>query len=215
MDLPTVAQLKHWYVDCLGLLLVAAVFSALASLGIGRCRRVWPSLSLPEQSAASAIDVLAAPASESAASRDGNLLCGRIQVAVAFLLGALGTTLLSAWSKQFVFTWPLSLFVAFQATTYALGKRPAGSLVAGLLRRLPLLSFLLICLGYFFLCRRLSLAPQWVFLSGFWAAVPFLLWARRQSRCPRFAAVGELILLLVAFTAYYWGSVGVLAWRYG
>ena len=73
MDLPTVAQLKHWYVDCLGLLLVAAVFSALASLGIGRCRRVWPSLSLPEQSAASAIDVL--PRLRRKARRRGTAIC--------------------------------------------------------------------------------------------------------------------------------------------
>ena len=36
-------------------------------------------------------------------------------LAVAFILGCAGTTALSLWRGEFVFTWPVALFVAFQA----------------------------------------------------------------------------------------------------
>ena len=133
---------------------------------------------------------------------------------LTFVTGALGTTLLSEWTQEFQFTWPLCLFVVIQATVYhtRMSKsEPAPNIWVG---RFVVVGFLAVCVGYFLICRRLSLAFNWVFLSGFPAAIPFLVFARSLGRRPRIGAIAEAVLNLAAYSAFYWSSVGFMLWKY-
>ena len=84
---------------------------------------------------------------------------------VAFLLGAIGTTVISRRVGDFVFTWPVSIFVAFQAAVFQirLGKRRHDAALSALRSRLIAAAFVVCCIAYFLLCRRLSLVFEWVF----------------------------------------------------
>jgi hypothetical protein len=134
--------------------------------------------------------------------------------AAAFLLGAVGTTILSCWRNDFVFTWPVALFVLFQATVdqVRFGKPTPGRwaiargyLVASL--------FLGGCTGYYLLCRQLSLVTEWAFLCGFAAALPILT-VRLRYAPKAISPLGvEALLTALEFIAYYWSSVAVLLWR--
>jgi hypothetical protein len=142
---------------------------------------------------------------------------------LVFALGAAGTTALSVWRNDFMFTWPVSLFVLYQATVDQLKlSRTAWShdapatvakgWVAAWQPRLVALVFLLGCLGYYRLCRELSLLTEWAFLSGFVAALPFSVarvWLTRR----RFRLAIEVVLTTLEFSVYYWASVAVLLWR--
>jgi hypothetical protein len=132
---------------------------------------------------------------------------------VAFLLGAVGTTVLSKWCGDFVFTWPVALFVLFQATVDQI--RPAGSRASRwTIARGYLVAILFLggCVAYYLLCRQLSLVTEWAFLCGFAAALPIS--TARMGLARR--GVGVLVqwpLGAVEFTFYYWSSVAVLLWR--
>ncbi|HUG19431.1 MAG TPA: PQQ-binding-like beta-propeller repeat protein [Planctomycetaceae bacterium] len=78
---------------------------------------------------------------------------------VAFTAGAVGTTLLSSLKNDFVFTWPVCLFVAFEpVVSAAVGRKKSEERTSQKWKdRLVLLPFLAVCLAYFLLCRRLSL----------------------------------------------------------
>jgi outer membrane protein assembly factor BamB len=132
---------------------------------------------------------------------------------VAFLLGAVGTTILSGWRGDFVFTWPVALFVLFQATVDQI--QPAGSrssrrtIVRGYLMAVVFLGG---CVAYYLLCRQLSLVTEWAFLCGFAAALP--IGAARIHLVRRGAGrVVQWLLSGLEFTLYYWSSVAVLLWR--
>ncbi|HEY2249514.1 MAG TPA: PQQ-binding-like beta-propeller repeat protein [Planctomycetaceae bacterium] len=134
----------------------------------------------------------------------------------AFVLGAVAMTPLSLHRGEFVFTWPVSLFVAFQATMQQvqIGRHEPVSRAAAWRSRGVALLFLLICYGYYLLCRRLSLAFEWVFLSGFVAAIPIALasrWLARRSARPILVGIVSTAL---EFSAYFWTSVAWLWWKY-
>jgi len=133
---------------------------------------------------------------------------------VAFMLGAAGTTLLSLARSEFTFTWPVCVFVAFEATVYQNGWGRRGLLTRPLLQSYATAGlFVLLCLGYFLLCRRLSLVTEWAFLAGFPAALPCTLLASYLAQ-GRHRAVVAIAGTVLSFTAYYWGSVALLAWKY-
>ena len=138
-------------------------------------------------------------------------------LAVASVLGLLGTTLLSIGRGEFVFTWPLVLFVSFQTVIdqIRVGQQPATDRPKRWWQtRIAALEFVIICLLYFLICRRLSLAAEWVFLTGFVAALPVALfghWLRTRSNLHPLV---ECLLMIVSFSAYYWASVTVLALKY-
>lgn len=147
----------------------------------------------------------------------------QIALGLAFVLGAAGTTAFSHWRGDFVFTWPVCLFVAFQAvmSEVRISRGTLGPTTVTTQRYLfgsvlMLGGFVLICLLYFLACRRFSLVFEWAFLIGFPCAVPFLLlnhWlsarVRGTMRC-----ITELVCLLSAFTAFYWSSVLFLWSKY-
>lgn len=193
MDAPSRAWLWDWFVWCVLLGWVAApVLAGAIVLGL---RAV-----LPEN------------------RRPGRGTFGGLRWTLALLGGLLGTTLLSGALGRFVFTWPLSLAVAFEAVCHRLGAHKEGRGWWSFVRdRLPMLFFVLLCVAYYRLCLQLSLAFEWVFLMGFPAALPLAWWAARLGRRsdPSWrteAARG--VLSLLAFGTFYAVGVGVLEWRY-
>ena len=135
---------------------------------------------------------------------------------LAFIAGALGTTLLSRWTQEFVFTWPVCLFVAWHAAISNLSTRSANRTRQSRLKSASAAIFLLIvCLVYFLLCRRLSLVFEWVFLCGFPAAVPFGLAGKYLIATGRWAHAWRLLMTALAFSAFYWSSVAFLHLRSG
>ncbi|HXT58034.1 MAG TPA: PQQ-binding-like beta-propeller repeat protein, partial [Pirellulales bacterium] len=110
--------------------------------------------------------------------------------AFALLLGAAGTTALSLWRNDFVFTWPVCLFVLFQSLVDQVQvRRNASGAGSSRLKRwrggAALLAFVGGCAGYYLLCRQLSLVTEWAFLCGFGAALPISLVRQWLAHRPR------------------------------
>ncbi|MEM9644255.1 MAG: PQQ-binding-like beta-propeller repeat protein [Planctomycetota bacterium] len=138
--------------------------------------------------------------------------------AFAMGLGVLVGPPASIASGDFVFTWPVSLFVTFQIVVYQSTMRRKGQPRTRSKKwtdRTIAFAFLSICLGYFLLCRRLSLVTQWIFLCGFAAACPVLLCGRALARSQRHAhLLSELAITLVAFAAFFGSTCVLLNLRY-
>ncbi len=128
--------------------------------------------------------------------------------------GAVGTTLLSARMNEFVFTWPLCLFAAYQMFIDRVElKRQKLSLRERLVKSTAAIFFVSVCVLYFLVCRRLSLVFEWTFLMGFAAAIPFSLAGRLRHQHPVFAWIWKVLSVGLAFSAYYWSSVAFIHWR--
>jgi hypothetical protein len=189
-DVPSRQWLRDWYLAGLALLAVAWLAAATVSIAVRAARgRMLAS------------DTIRCTAQ-----------------AFALLLGAAGTTALSLWRNDFVFTWPVCLFVLFQALVdQAQVRRNASDAGSSHLKRwrggAVLLAFVGGCAGYYLLCRRLSLVTEWAFLCGFGAAAPISLVRRWLAHKRRAGAPVQAILTLFEFSAYYWFSVGLLLWR--
>jgi len=187
-DVPSVAWLRRWYSTGMQLLGMAGIAAGVALLFLRLTLRKAPG-----------------------ADAGWRLFWG-----FGFVLGAVAMTPLSLRYGEFVFTWPVSLFVAYQATVHHMPLRRTATLDSARSRRstLAALTFGAICVAYYLLCRRLSLAFEWVFLSGFAAAIPFTLagrWIEQRGRLKTFAA---WVFTACEFSAYYWGSVIWLWWKY-
>jgi outer membrane protein assembly factor BamB len=135
---------------------------------------------------------------------------------LAFTTGAVALRSLSLWRNEFIFTWPVSLFVVFQAVMQEvpLTRVSSPDRTAAWRSRFAALLFVATCAGYYLLCRRLSLVFEWVFLGGFGAAVPLALagrWLARRSPSPTLCRAAST---MAEFSAYYWGSVLWLWWKY-
>jgi outer membrane protein assembly factor BamB len=127
------------------------------------------------------------------------------------VLGVLGTTYVSHWANDFVFTWPVSIFIAFQASVWETGPRAIErSLTQKICAAGVICVFIASCLLYFLVCRRLSLVFEWVFLCGFAGALPFVLAGRFWFADRRWSWLWEVTMTAAAFTAFYWSSVCVL-----
>ena len=164
----------------------------------------------------------------SAITRRNKRLVRRIVfLSLAIVSGVIGTTVFSRWLDEFIFTWPLVLAIAFELLVFQMKSReqlvelksnPRARRKELWLGRIALLAFLATCLVYFLLCRRLSLAFEWSFLLGFPAAIPFLLAARYFGKTSfRWgpSSVGlEWFFSGLAFTAFYWTGVLVVALKY-
>ncbi|MFN0052104.1 MAG: PQQ-binding-like beta-propeller repeat protein [Planctomycetales bacterium] len=192
-DVPSPQWLWNWFVT--GLLLLAGSAAVVAILGV-KARRHGASRTEPR--------------------------AWRAFWCIAFVLGGVAITPLSLWRGEFVFTWPVCLFVAFQATVQQVSWRAAGTPggtqeATGWARwksRLVALGFLGVCLVYYLLCRRLCLVFEWAFLFGFGAAIPFVLAQRFLPHRARWRRGAEFLLTAAAFAAYYWSCVAFLYWRY-
>jgi hypothetical protein len=149
-------------------------------------------------------------------SKHSSIIGSTIWYALMFISGALGTTLLSRLTAEFVFTWHLCLYVAWHAAVANMGKRSAKpSRSQRVQSGLALLFLLTTCAIYFLLCQRLSLVFEWVFLAGFFAALPFDLAGKEWFTKRRWTSVWRLTTIGLAFSAYYWASVAILFLRSG
>ena len=128
-----------------------------------------------------------------------------VYAVTAFLAGAVGTTLLSEQRQEFIFTWPVCLFVVFEPVIASVRKRKAHNGPTGRpwTERILLLLFFSVCLIYFALCRRLSLVFEWSFLIGFVGAIPFCRLKSRVSNAKLWESGVKLLLTGLAFTAFF------------
>jgi hypothetical protein len=130
---------------------------------------------------------------------------------LAFVLAVVAMPFLNRGRSEFVFTWPVSLFIAFQITVIAIlwSGEKLDHKKSRRISRLVGLLFLAICFGYYLLCRQLSLVIEWTFLIGFLPASPVaIVAARRLLRDPR-SPLGFFWVFL-AFAVYFWGSSSAL-----
>ena len=183
-DLPSIAWLRSWFQVCLFHIMGGILLVLTSTLAVPAVRRTKMSTRKT------------------------------VYWSLVFIGGAAGTTLLSRYRSDFVFTWPVCLFAAYQPLADRISWRRAKQTRRDRLQTgFVLLLFAATCLAYFLICRRLSLVFEWVFLIGFAAALPF-------SMCGRFAFAGRrwhplwtILWTAVAFAAFYWSSVAFLYLR--
>jgi outer membrane protein assembly factor BamB len=133
---------------------------------------------------------------------------------LVFISGALGTTFLSPWFRDFTFTWPVAVFATWQPLIDRLAVSRKQLTIQDRMRSgVACLNFITSCAIYFVACRRLSLVFEWVFLAGFPAALPFSLTGRRLSKSVRFGQLWKAVCTGLAFTAFYWSAVAFLFLR--
>jgi outer membrane protein assembly factor BamB len=143
---------------------------------------------------------------------------------ITFVLGGTVGTVASVALQDFVFTWPVCLFVSFVTVMSQASKRKSKASSTPRRSRASfwaILFFVMTCVSYFLVCRQLSLATELAFLCSFPAAVPFLLLVRlpdaqslpSRSRRWRWLLVA-FIAGQLAFAAYFVATVGLLAMRY-
>jgi outer membrane protein assembly factor BamB len=183
-DAPRWSELRLWFAfSVLGVFLPAIVVG-IATNGLVRCYR--PDI----------------------ARRAGWLAFGSSSIA----LGMVGTTLYSELWDTFVFTWPVSMFVAFQTmvqTSVHSGRQSANSRFRWGIRALMLI-FVALCIGYYLICRKLGIVVGWGFLFGFLPAFPASVLVARLEK--RSTPVAQLMLTL-AFVLYFWGSGIFTMWK--
>jgi len=199
MDAPSLEWLQSWFLVCLsglGVSVVVGVF-AQSAWSLARCKF--------GNSARAALQ-------EASAARWPVFWWGFL--ASTLVCGVLGTTLVSDYTSRFIFTWPLALFVLFLITISFADSASKNPPTPRWMGYLVLALFLGICAAYFVLCRRMSLAFEWVFLVGFPVVVPFALAIQKWRYSGWLRTVIAILTVAVAFAAYYWSSVGVLIWRY-
>ena len=133
---------------------------------------------------------------------------------LTFFVGALGTTILSRWTQEFIFTWHICLFVAWHVAISNMSTRSANRTRMSRMQSASAAIFLLIvCLVYFLICRRLSLVFEWVFLCGFPAAVPFGLAGKYLFGSKRWAHEWRVTMTALGYSSFYWSSVTLLHLR--
>jgi len=132
---------------------------------------------------------------------------------LAFIAGALGTTWISFWTQEFVFTWPLCLFIAFEPVLATVQFRNLKK-TSFWKDRLPLLCFLVVGTLYYLLCRRLSLVFEWAFLAGPVGALPLGLWEWQIKKNTKSKVLFCVILKLVTFACFFVSGVIVLWLKY-
>jgi hypothetical protein len=133
-------------------------------------------------------------------------------LALAFVLGLLGPNAFSALADQCLFTWPASVYAAFHATVHVCGwaeTQPRTARRARWLARLAVLGLLLVCWGYFELCRAVGMFVAWSFLFGLPFGFPLTYLGVRAQRKGQSVAIIAL-WMLPAFAAFFWSCQGLL-----
>lgn len=195
-DIPSNEWLVRWFVVGVGLLLLGQ----LAGIVVAEVARLRTSVATPPNS--------------------GEFGYGEYTSrGVAFVGGCLGTTFLSGWTNEFIFTWPVSLFVAFEIAASQLRSRSVSVSSRQRWReRLSLSFWLLTMLIYFLICRRLSLVFEWAFLIGPLGACPTQLcanhWRKGHSPVTWRGRVWLATLQVLAFAGFFGAAVLGLRWKY-
>lgn len=133
---------------------------------------------------------------------------------LAFLAGALGTTWISFWTQDFVFTWPLCLFIAMEPVLELVQIRRMPQQKARWHDYWPLIGMVTAFIAYFLLCRRLSLVFEWAFLAGPVGALPVGWWEWNLKRNSRVRMCVSVLLKLITYTCFYGSGLVVLWLKY-
>jgi hypothetical protein len=131
-----------------------------------------------------------------------------------FIAGAVGTSVFNRFTDGFVFTWPLSLYVALHVALQAIVQleRAKNERAVRWRARLAGTGFIGTCLLYFHLCRRASLVMQWVFLLGFLPAAVASWLACRYSFQKR-QPLWDILAAVACFSIYFWSVAAYVIWR--
>ena len=191
LDPPDPEQLLLWYLVCLaGVFVPAAVCGGAGDLVCSlsrssRARRVGQTLFW---SAALVFGIVGAPVC--------GILCQNYR-----------------WHDS-IFTWPATLFVAFQTTLFAV-TRTEHAQEARKPRRLARIAgllFLAVCAAYYYFCMKLHMPHEWVFLIGFLpAALPASFAARRLLKPGHMYR--DFVWAVVGFSVFFWAAGGVAIWK--
>ena len=130
----------------------------------------------------------------------------------AFALGAGGTLAFSHATGDFVFTWPVSVFVAYQGTLIAAMRTWRRDKRAKWVSRAATLGFVGLSVAYATLCRSHYIPMGYGFLVGILPAAPVAgvaAWELSSRRGPAW----DLAWSAVSFTAYFWVSGLITVWR--
>ncbi len=133
---------------------------------------------------------------------------------IAFVLGLLGPNVFSALADRCLFTWPVSLYIAFHAvlSAYAWTERAASPRRAGWWARLAGVLFLLVVYFYYEACKTVGMYIFWSFLIGFPPAFPFAFLAvRAQKNAQTYWLIAAWTFL--AFGVFFWSCQGMLLWK--
>jgi hypothetical protein len=128
-----------------------------------------------------------------------------------FVLAVAATTALGHGRQQFVWTWPLALFVVYQATiqTIVWAEGSAAKKRARWWSRGMVIIFLSFCWLYYAACQQLGLATVWAFLIGFLPAWPLAVAAARRRGKP----CQSVLLVGLAFSLFYWSGGAFIGWK--
>jgi hypothetical protein len=139
---------------------------------------------------------------------------GLVFLAVAFLLGLLGPNVFSAMADYCLFTWPVSLYIAFHAalSAYAFAPRVASPRRARWLARFAAALFLLVVYLYYEACKTVGMYIFWSFLIGFPPALPLTYLAVR-AQANQQARWLIAVWTLLAFAAFFWSCQGIFLWK--
>jgi len=133
---------------------------------------------------------------------------------LVLVFGLLGTTFSGRFLDVYFFSWPIVLAVLFESLVCQLRGKDAIKPGRPLMARLSLVTFALVCLLYFWLCRRLSLAFQWTFLMGFPVALPFLWMVKARVQAAKDFSWGQWLLSAIAFSVFYCTGAAVIMFTY-
>jgi hypothetical protein len=175
-DPPTKQELKQWYLaSILGVFAPAAIVATLC-YGWLRLRK-----------------------SNSAASIARMVFAG-----VWFVAGIAGMPWLNRLGYEFIFTWPASLFIAWQMSLGAAlwARRQPDPKRARRLARLAGVAFLAVAFAYFHLCWKLGMAIEWVFLIGLPLSSPATAGVAYQLD-RRTGLLSGLFWIFASFSLYY------------
>ena len=142
------------------------------------------------------------------------LLGTPILFSIAFVLGLIGPNVLSALVDRCLFTWPVSLYIAFHAalSAYAWTEHAASPCRARWWARLAGALFLLVVYLYYEACKTVGMYIFWSFLIGFLPAFPLAFLAvRAQTNSQTHWLTAAWIFL--AFGVFFWSCQGMFLWK--
>ena len=142
-----------------------------------------------------------------------------------FTLGIFVGPIASLVRNEFIFTWPVCLFITFAVAIHRcqlrLSEHASNVKSPAKKDRLIAMLFVVTCGVYFVVCRRLSLVTQWLFLCGFPVAIPALLLDRYllsrievTKRATWTSLALSWLLTQLAFAAYFSLSACLLGIKY-
>jgi outer membrane protein assembly factor BamB len=188
---PDKEEFYHWW-----------LWGAVATLVVGGTCQIFSPLRHGKSRPAAHPFALARPAMKEIVACLMLLICG-----------AVGSAVWHRWREDYLFTWPLALWAAFQLTVAWSWSVRGTKLWSAARGRSYLcgLAFFALCGLYFHLCRWLGLAMEWGFLTGLVWSFPLALiasWIARRGE--GWARCLWPLLLCSSFSGYYGSTVAFL-----